>query len=70
MKKKQYIYGISAILMWSTLATVVKLVMTEIPNLEALSISSLIAFFFLVITNTINGKIKEFRKYSIKEIDF
>lgn len=68
MKKKQYIYGISAILMWSTLATVVKLVMTEIPNLEALSISSLIAFFFLVITNTINGKIKEFRKYSINEI--
>jgi len=41
--KKSYIYALSAVLIWSTMAAVVKMVLFDIPNLGALSISSFFA---------------------------
>ncbi len=54
-------------LIWSTLATVVKLVLKDIPNFQALAISSAFAFVFLLILNIINGSIKEMKHYRIKD---
>ena len=65
--KKNYIYAISAVIIWSTMAAVVKMVLFDIPNLEALSISSFFAFLFLLTVNLKNGVIKEIRKYSVKD---
>ena len=47
--KKNYLYAGITVLIWATLATVVKLVLTDIPNFQALSISSAFAFVFLLI---------------------
>ena len=65
--KKSYIYAGVTVLIWSTLATVVKLVLQDIPNLQALTISSAFAFVFLLILNIINGSIKEMKHYRIKD---
>ena len=65
--KKSYIYAGVTVLIWSTLATVVKLVLRDIPNLQALTISSAFAFVFLLILNIINGSIKEMKCYKFKD---
>ena len=65
--KKNYIYAFLTVSIWSTLATVAKLLLSDIPNLEALAISSLFAFLFLVVINIKNGMIKELKKYSLKD---
>ena len=65
--KKNYIYALSAVMIWATMAAVVKVVLFDIPNLEALSVSSLFAFFFLLIMNIGSGQIKECKSYSVKE---
>lgn len=65
--KKNYIYAIITVLIWSTMATTVKMMLADIPNLEALSISSYLAFIFLLILNIKTGIIKEMKKYSGKE---
>lgn len=65
--KKNYIYAFTTVLIWSTMAAVVKAILSDIPNLEALSVSSYLAFAFLLIINIKNGSIKEIHKYSIKD---
>ena len=56
--KKSYLYAIITVFIWSTMAAVVKLMLYDIPNLQALSISSFLAAFFLLIMNVAGGKIK------------
>ncbi len=65
--KKNYLYAGITVLIWSTLATVVKLVLTDIPNFEALALSSAFAFLFLLILNIINGSIKEMKNYRLRD---
>ena len=65
--KKNYIYAVTAVLIWSTTAAMVKKMLYDIPNLEALSISSFLAFLFLLIVNLQNGAIKEMNRYSVKD---
>jgi len=64
--KNNFLFGLIAVLIWSTMAPLVKVMLYNIPNLQALSISSFIGFAFLLIINIINGKIKQFKTYSIK----
>ena len=49
------------------MAAIVKLMLFDIPNLQALSISSVFAFLFLLILNIKNGTIKELKKYKAKD---
>lgn len=63
--KKNYFYGITTVLIWSTLAAVVKSLLSDIPNLEALSVSGLLAFLFLLVLNVINGSIRKVKDYSV-----
>ncbi len=65
--KKNYVYALITVLIWSTTAAMVKKMLIDIPNLEALSISSYFAFLFLLLINMKNGSIKEMKNYSIKE---
>jgi len=65
--KNNFLFGLIAVLIWSTMAPLVKVMLYNIPNLQALSISSFIGFAFLLIINIINGKIKQFETYSIKD---
>ena len=65
--RRNYIYAMITILIWSTTATIVKKLLFDIPNLEALSISSIFAFLFLLCTNLKCGMIRTMKNYSIKE---
>jgi drug/metabolite transporter (DMT)-like permease len=56
-----------AVLIWSTLAAVVKSVVTSIPNLEALSVSSAVAFLTLFLFNLRSGQLKTLRNYSARQ---
>ena len=55
------------ILIWATMATMVKVLLADIPNLEALAISSVFAFLFLLLLNAKTGKIMEMKRYSVRE---
>lgn len=65
--KKNYIFAIITVLIWSTMAAVSKMLLTDIPNLETLCISSIFAVLFLLLMNLKNGTVKEMRKYSLKD---
>lgn len=65
--KKNYIYALITIFIWSTTAAVVKKILFDIPNLEALSVSSYFAFAFLMIINLKNGNITKMRRYCAKD---
>ena len=66
--KKNYIFAITTVFMWSTLAAVVKLLLSDIPNLQALAISSYISSGFLLIVNVFTGKIKVMKSLKLKDI--
>jgi drug/metabolite transporter (DMT)-like permease len=55
------------VLIWATMAAVVKKLLFDIPNLEALSISSMVAFLFLLLVNLKSGAIKEMKQYAAKD---
>lgn len=65
--KKNYIYAVTTVLIWSTMAAVVKKMLFDIPNLEALSVSSFFAALFLLIVNSRTGIMKECKNYSAKD---
>lgn len=59
MRLLQFRYG--------TLATISKMLLNDIPNLETLAISGFLAFVFLLILNVKSGIIKEMSSYSVKD---
>ncbi len=61
--KKSYIYASITVVIWATLAPVVKLLLADIPSFEALAISSAFAFVFLLIVSIISGSIKLMKTY-------
>ena len=65
--KKNYLYAILTVFIWATMATVAKILVSNIPSLEALCIGSALAFGYMFIANIKNGTIKELGKYSIKD---
>ena len=48
--------------MWATMASVVKMILNEIPNFEALCVSSALAFVFLLAVNIATGKIRKIKE--------
>lgn len=66
--KKNYVYGIITVLIWASMAAMVKSLLNNIPDLEALSISSALGSVFLMIMNLANGNIKKIRRYSGKDL--
>lgn len=62
--KKNYVYALVTVVIWATMATVVKVLMGNMPDLQALGIGSLFAFIFLLIINAATGRLKVMREYS------
>ena len=65
--KKEYICAIISVLLWSTTATISKLLLGSLDSMQILLVSSLFSFIFLLIINCINGSIKEIKKYKSKD---
>lgn len=65
--KKEYICAIISVLLWSTTATVSKLLLGSLDSMQILLVSSLFSFLFLFIINCFNGSIKEIKKYKPKD---
>ena len=65
--KKEYIYAIISVLLWSTTATVTKLLLGNLDSMQILLLGSLFAFVFLFIVNYIKGNLKEIKNYKLKD---
>ena len=65
--KKNYIYAILTVFIWSTMASTTKLLLSNIPNLEALSISSVFACVCLFVINIKNDTLKKMKHYTVKD---
>ena len=65
--KKNYAYAIVSVLIWATMAAVVKLLLAAIPNLQALAVSSALAFLFLLLLSLKSGAWRELKKYRAKD---
>lgn len=66
--RKAYLLAGSAILFWSTMATVAKLLLGSFSGVLVLCISSLFAFLFLLFKNIFTHNIKKLKEYSFKDI--
>lgn len=66
MKKSFCLAGV-AILCWSTVATVVKLLLGSLNSFQVLSLSAFFAFLFLLIFNIATKNIKKLKSYSPKD---
>ena len=67
MKKSYILAGIS-ILCWSTAATVAKVLVTDLPNMQVLFISSAVAFLFLLLFNIKRKNLHIIRSYTHGQI--
>ncbi len=65
--KKYYIYASISILGWSTVATVVKLLLGSMGSMQVLWLSSLFAAMFLFAVNLMSGNIKKLLAYKPKD---
>ena len=65
--KKNYIYAFTTVFIWATMAAIAKMLLSDIPNLETLSVSSVFAFLFLVLVNGKKGVLKDLKQYSAKD---
>ena len=66
MQRRVYFYAISAVLMWSTTAALVKSLLMEIPTYEALFVSSLAGALFLIVMQLVRGGGRVFRAYDVR----
>ncbi len=64
--KKYYIYAAVSILGWSTVATVVKLLLGSLDRFQVLQVSALFAALFLLAVNLATGNIKKLKAYTAK----
>lgn len=65
--KKEYIYAIISVLLWSTTATVTKFLLGNLDSMQILLFGSLFAVIFLFIINCIKGNLKEIKDYKLKD---
>ena len=66
MQRRVYFYAISAVLMWSTTAALVKSLLMEIPTYEALFVSSLAGALFLIVMQLVRDGGRVFRAYDVR----
>ena len=66
MKKTYFLAGIS-ILLWSTVATVTKLLLGTLNSIQVLSVSALFGAIFLLIVNAATGNLKNLKNYKLKD---
>lgn len=65
--KKNMTFAYLSVFIWATMATVVKMVLANIPNLQALCISSIFSVLFLVLINLKSQTAVKWRQYTAKD---
>lgn len=65
--KKTYIFALTAIFFWSTVAVTTKLLLGTHDNFQVLWVSSFFAGIFLFIVNILTGNIKTLKNYKLKD---
>ena len=65
--KKHYLYAAISILGWSTVATVVKILLGTMNSIQVLSISALFASIFLLVVGLVTGRIKKLKTYTPRD---
>jgi len=65
--KKAYIYAGIAILLWSSLATVSKLLLGSLSSYQVLSVSALFAALALLGVAVLTGRLKSMKQYRLKD---
>ncbi len=65
--KKSYMFAGISILIWSTIATIAKLLLGALSNFQVLFVSCFFAFMFLLVVNIITGDIKKLKGYRFKD---
>ena len=65
--KKEYLYAAITIFLWSTIAVVSKLLLSELNNIQLLWASAFFAGIFLLAVNIFTGNIKKLKSYKIKD---
>lgn len=65
--KKEYGLAMVAVILWSTLSPVTKIVLNTLPNMEVLCVASFVAFLFLLALNLIKRKFKGIRDWKAKD---
>ena len=65
--KKSYIYAGISILLWSSTATITKLLLNSINSIQILLVSSFFAFIFLLIVNIIKDNLVQIKEYKIND---
>ena len=66
MQGRVYFYAISAVVIWSTTAALVKSLLTAIPTFEALFLSTLAASLFLLVVQIVRDGGRIFRTYDVR----
>jgi drug/metabolite transporter (DMT)-like permease len=66
-QKKVYIYALSAVLLWSTVATAFKIALGKVDYFQLLLFSSLTAFVFMAVVVSVTGKWKLLFSTSFKD---
>lgn len=65
--KREYMYAGTAILCWSTVATISKLLLNNLNSIQVLWVSALLAAVFLLVVNIVSGNIKGLKDYNAKD---
>lgn len=65
--KKSYLYAACAILMWSTMSTISKLLLNDIDSFKVLCLSTFFATITMIIINICSKKWALIKSYSIKD---
>ena len=65
-QRRVYFYAVSAVVIWSTTAALVKSLLTAIPTYEALFLSTLAASLFLLVVQLVRDGGRIFRTYDIR----
>lgn len=65
--KKEYGLALVAVILWSTLSPVTKMVLNTLPNMEVLCVGSYVAFLFLLGLNLLKGNFKRIRGWKAKD---
>ncbi len=65
--KKTYLYAGIAIFLWSTVATVCKLLLKELNNIQLLWMNASIAGIFLLLVNIVTGNFRQYKNYKLKD---
>ena len=66
--KKSYLFAGVSILLWSTVATVAKLLLGSLNSFQILSVTTLFAGVFLLVVNLVTGNIKKLKAYRPKDV--